>query len=164
MPIYEFYCNDCNTVFNFFSRSVNTTKHPACPRCHKPRLQRQVSLFAATGNAKEDHGAGDLSMDESKMERAMGMLEKEAAGINEGDPRQAAQLMRKFSDATGMSLGKKMEDALGRLESGEDPAQIEADMGDALDGDDDPLLLPDTKAREGARRQPPRRDETLYEM
>jgi len=24
MPIYEFYCRKCNTLYNFFSRSVNT--------------------------------------------------------------------------------------------------------------------------------------------
>ncbi|MEI6217463.1 MAG: zinc ribbon domain-containing protein, partial [bacterium] len=164
MPIYEFYCHDCNTVFNFFSRSVNTTKHPACPKCRKRRLRRQVSLFAATGNAKEDQGTDKLPMDEAKMERAMNMLEKEASGMKEDDPRQAAELMRKFSDATGMSLGKKMEEALGRLESGEDPERVEADMGDALDGNEDPLMLPGTKPREGSRRPPPQRDETLYEM
>ena len=26
MPIYEFYCPDCNTLFNFFSRTINTSK------------------------------------------------------------------------------------------------------------------------------------------
>jgi len=35
MPIYEFYCEDCNTLFNFFSRTVNTDKQPPCPRCRK---------------------------------------------------------------------------------------------------------------------------------
>ncbi|MCK4728291.1 MAG: zinc ribbon domain-containing protein, partial [Desulfobacterales bacterium] len=37
MPIYEFYCEDCNTIFNFFSRSVNTTKRPPCPRCKQKK-------------------------------------------------------------------------------------------------------------------------------
>ena len=26
MPVYEFYCEKCNTVFSFFSLGVNTTK------------------------------------------------------------------------------------------------------------------------------------------
>ncbi|MDH3798752.1 MAG: zinc ribbon domain-containing protein, partial [Desulfobacterales bacterium] len=43
MPIYEFYCEDCNTIFNFFSKSVNTTKTPKCPNCKKKRLSRQMS-------------------------------------------------------------------------------------------------------------------------
>ena len=33
MPIYEFYCRKCNTIYNFFSRSVNTEKIPFCPKC-----------------------------------------------------------------------------------------------------------------------------------
>ena len=99
------------------------------------------------------------------MERAMNMLEKEAGSINENDPRQAAQLMRKFSDVTGMNLGKKAEEALGRLESGEDPDKVEADMGDVLDGNEDPFMLPgETGTRGSGRKPPPKRDETLYEM
>lgn len=165
MPIYEFFCQECNTVFNFFSRSINTSKLPRCPKCHKPRLRRELSLFAATGKAKEGGGGDNLPMDESKMERAMNMLEKEAGSINENDPRQAAQLMRKFSDVTGMSLGKKAEEALGRLESGEDPDKVEADMGDMLDGKEDPFMQPGEKgARGSGRKPPPKRDETLYEM
>ena len=46
MPIYEFYCADCHTIFNFFSRTVNTRKSPLCPRCGKRTLDRQVSAFA----------------------------------------------------------------------------------------------------------------------
>jgi hypothetical protein len=26
MPMYEFYCPDCNTIFTFLSKSVNTEK------------------------------------------------------------------------------------------------------------------------------------------
>ncbi|MDP3283707.1 MAG: zinc ribbon domain-containing protein, partial [Desulfobacterales bacterium] len=38
MPIYEFYCQDCNTIYNFFSKSVNTKKSPNCPMCKTSRL------------------------------------------------------------------------------------------------------------------------------
>jgi hypothetical protein len=31
MPIYEFYCPDCNTIFNFFSRTINTSKKTPMP-------------------------------------------------------------------------------------------------------------------------------------
>lgn len=163
MPIYEFYCKQCNTVFNFFSKRINTSTLPHCPKCRKPRLQRQVSLFAATGHAKEG-GDSDMPIDDSKLERAMSMLEKEAAGINENDPRQAAQLMRKFSDVTGMNLGKKAEEALGRMEAGEDPDKVEADMGDILEGGEDPFMLPGAGRKGSTRSLPPKRDETLYEM
>ena len=53
-------------------------------------------------------------------------------GIDENDPRQAANVMRKLFDATGMPLGGGMQEALKRMESGEDPEKIEEDMGDVL--------------------------------
>ena len=44
--------------------------------------------------------------------------------------------MRKISDATGLSLGPQMEEALRRMEKGEDPERIEEEMGELLEGDD----------------------------
>ena len=108
MPIYEFYCEDCHTIFNFFSKSVNTTKRPKCPACKTKTLSRQMSAFAFTGKAKEDSDMDDLPFDEGKMEQAMNMLAGEAENINEDDPRQAANLMRKLTDMTGMELGPGM--------------------------------------------------------
>ena len=164
MPIYEFYCSKCNTIFSFFSRTVNTDTCPSCPKCVKNKLTRQVSLFAATGRAKEGANDEDFQIDESKMEQAMGMLANEAENINEDDPRQAAKLMRKFSDTTGLQFGESMEEALGRLESGEDPDTIEQEMGDLLNADEEPFVLPDSKASRAKHKPAPRRDDTLYEM
>lgn len=164
MPIYEFYCDHCNTIFNFFSRTVNTRKVPVCPRCKKNNLSRQVSMFAVTGRAQEDGDADDLPFDEGKMEKAMQMLAGEADKINEDDPRQAAQLMRKLTRMTGLDLGDGMEEALSRMEQGDDPEQIEAEMGDLLEGDD-PFQLKGKKGPGGhARRRAPDRDETLYDL
>lgn len=166
MPIYEFYCQQCHTIFNFFSRTVNTSKIPSCPRCKTPQLSRQMSSFAITGRAKEDDdGLEDLPFDESKMEKAMAMLATEAENINEDDPRQGANLMRKLTDMTGLEMGPAMQEALRRMEDGEDPDQIEAEMGDLLEGED-PFILPGQKGRRAAdaRARPPRRDETLYDL
>ncbi len=33
MPIYEFYCEQCHTIYNFFSRKINLEKIPDCPKC-----------------------------------------------------------------------------------------------------------------------------------
>ena len=164
MPIYEFYCEDCNTIFNFFSRSVNTTKKPKCPVCKTKTLSRQMSAFAFTGKAKEDGDMDDLPFDEGKMEKAMNMLAGEAESINEDDPRQAANLMRKLTDMTGMELGPGMQEALKRMEAGEDPDAIEAEMGDLL-GDEEPFLMPEKKGRgKGTKRAAPKRDGTLYDL
>ena len=164
MPIYEFYCEDCHTIYNFFSKSVNTTKKPKCPSCKTKTLSRQMSAFAFTGKAKEDSDMDDLPFDEGKMEKAMNMLAGEAENVNEEDPRQAANLMRKLTDMTGMELGPGMQEALKRMESGEDPDAIEAEMGDLLE-DEEPFMMPEKKGRaKGARRAAPRRDETLYDL
>ena len=165
MPIYEFYCPKCHTIYNFFSRSVNTDSRPACPGCKRDSLQRRVSTFAvvSAGKSEAEKGEYDLPIDEAKMENAVASLASEAEGMNEEDPRAAARLMQRFSQMTGLKLGKNMEEALRRLESGEDPEAIEAEMGDLLEGDESPFEIPDKK---GGRRSalPPARDETLYEM
>jgi putative FmdB family regulatory protein len=164
MPIYEFYCETCNTIFNFFSKSVNTTKRPVCPKCKKKKLSRQVSLFAIAGRATEDGDLEDLPLDESKMEQAMHMLAREADKIDQDDPRQAADLMRKLTDMTGVELGPGMQEALERMGKGEDPEQVEAELGDLLETED-PFLLPGKKGKGTRDQRPaPHKDETLYDL
>ena len=168
MPIYEFYCPDCHTIFSFLSKTVNTTKRPSCPKCGRTKLSREVSMFAMTGRAGEaDDELGDLPIDESKMEQAVNALASDAENINEDDPRAAAQLMRKFSNMTGLEFGESMENALHRMEAGEDPEKIEEEMGDAME-DEEPFLLPGQKAgKAGAAGRPrgaAKRDETLHEL
>lgn len=164
MPIYEFYCQHCNTIFSFFSRTVNTSKQPSCPKCQQPDLSRQVSRFAFTGRAKEKGEDEDLPFDESRMERAMQTLAAEAEHLDENNPRQAANLMRKLTDMTGVELGPGMQEALRRMERGEDPEAIEAEMGNLLEGEE-PFMLPDKRGGKGAAaRRRPQRDETLYDL
>jgi len=165
MPIYEFYCHKCNTVYNFFSKTVNTEKTPNCPKCKRIKLKRQMSIFAKLKHGGEE-GADEGGMppiDEAAMEKAMSMLASEADHINEDDPRQAANLMRKLTEATGMNLGPAMEEALRRMERGEDPEQIEAEMGDLLEGEE-PFLFGGTKGKKGTAKARPRVDETLYDL
>lgn len=162
MPVYEFYCFDCNTIYNFYSRSVNLEKRPPCPGCDNKALKRMVSRFATTSGADEDAGEGMPDIDESKLESAMGLLAGEAEKINEDDPRQAANLMRKFTEMTGMNLGDKMEEALGKLEAGEDPEAVEAEMGDLLD-DEEPFKMKKIGGGRG-RGKAPSVDKTIYEL
>jgi putative FmdB family regulatory protein len=163
MPIYEFYCDPCNTIFNFFSKTINTTKIPNCPKCKHKKLERQMSVFSVTGKASEDGEMDDLPIDEGKMEKAMMALAGEAENINEDDPRQAANLMRKLTDMTGMELGEGMQEALARMERGEDPEKIEADMGDLLEGED-PFIMTGKKGTPNGPKSAPIKDETLYDL
>lgn len=165
MPIYEFYCSNCHRLFNFYSGSVNTDKRPVCPRCRRVKLERRISMFSILrrrGDEDEDNPFPD--MDEDKLEKAMGLLAQEAQGIDEENPRQAAQLMRKLSDMTGMELGPGFQEALSRMEAGEDPEQVEADMGDVLE-QEDPF---EAKKKAGGamlrKMLPPKKDDHLYEL
>ncbi len=160
MPIYEFYCTDCNTIFNFFSSRINTEKRPLCPQCKRGPLDRVISTFAILRGAKEEDSTGLPDLDETKMEKAMSMMEREAHGLNEDDPRQTAQLMRKLCNNTGINLGSGMEEALRRMEAGEDPDKIEKEMGDLLNEED--LFKKTPKVSQKVRKEPPLRDEKLY--
>lgn len=164
MPIYEFLCGECNTIYKFFSRTVSTSKVPACPRCGTMSLNRVMSVFSVAKRGKDGSDAApDMpDFDEARMEKAMAMLARESGTIDEEDPRQAADLMRRLSDAAGLSLGPGMEEALGRLEKGEDPETIEEELGDLLEKED-PFIMQD-KGKAGPRRAKPQVDDTLYEF
>jgi putative FmdB family regulatory protein len=178
MPIYEFYCRHCHRVFNFLSRFVDTGKRPACPRCERDDLVRRASAFAISKGRKEEPkpDAPEADIDESRLERAMQALAGEMDSLDENDPRQGAHLMRKLFDATGMPIAGGMEEALRRMEAGEDPEKIEEDMGDVLEddpfggllggegGDKDPDAGKKKTAGRLRRMLPPTVDPELHEM
>ena len=122
---------------------------------------RQVSMFSTIETSGKETSTGDIPIDERKLEKAMNRLASEAENMGGEDPRQAADFMRKFSDMTGVKLGDGMQEALKRMESGEDPEKIEAEMGDVLESED-PFLTTGKKVKN--RAIPPLRDETLYEL
>ncbi len=162
MPIYEFYCDDCNTIFSFIASRVNTTKVPGCPKCNKD-LARRMSIFATAGRAREPGEDGLPDIDEGRMEQVLASLAREAENVNEDDPRQMAGVMRKFTQKTGLSLGDGMEEALSRMEAGDDPEKIEAEMGDILENED-PLSMFAQKALKTGRRVAPAHDEKIFEL
>jgi putative FmdB family regulatory protein len=162
MPIYEFYCADCHTIFKFLSKIVNTTKRPICPRCQKVQLERRMSVFSFSRGKQEAEEPDMPHLDEDKLERSMQALAREAEGIKEEDPRQAARLMRKVYDATGLKLGPGMQEAIRRMEAGEDPEEIEAELGDLMETEG-PFAEPSTKIQPKKSR-PPAKDDHLYEL
>jgi putative FmdB family regulatory protein len=165
MPVYEFYCSDCHRIFHFLSKRVNTEKRPGCPKCARPELERQVSVFAVSKGRQETSEDPMADVDEAKMEQAMMALAGEAGEIDDHDPRQAASLMRKLYDTTGIPLGPGMDEAIRRMEAGEDPDQIEEEMGDLLE-EEDPFGGRGPKGRKSLNKRhlPPSVDDTLYEL
>jgi len=160
MPIYEFFCRDCNTVFNFYSSTVNTSKIPLCPKCKKRELKRMMSKFSPVSNKKEEGDFSDIPFDESKMEQAIRVMEKEMYNVKDDDPRQIASLLRKMTEAAGGNLDEGMEEALRRMEAGEDPEKIEAEMGDQLN----PENIFSTRKKKARQAKKITYDETLYEL
>lgn len=170
MPIYEFFCANCNTLYSFFTATIDTEKRPDCPSCGRSELERRPARFAALtgsigGNDEEESGDDPFAgLDESQMEAAMTVLERELGGLDDSDPepRQLARAMRAVGDATGMEMGPRMEDLLSRLEAGADPESLEAEMGDldSEDGSVDEFFR--LKKRAAVRARRPRVDDELY--
>ncbi len=165
MPIYEFYCPDCHTVFNFFSAKIDTAARPDCPRCRRQELERKPSTFATLKHRGEDEEADDpfSGLDEAKLEGAMESLMQEMGGLeNEEDPRAMGRLMRRFGELSGLEMGDRMEEMIQRMEAGEDPESLEDEMGDDLGDDDFEDFFKLKKAVAGRRRRPRVDDELFF--
>jgi putative FmdB family regulatory protein len=144
MPIYEFACPKCRKIFNFLSKKVAPDSQPACPKCGRRKLIRQVSNFAHPRGLKEPSAAGSETdadaagppmpdMDDPRMMRAMAEMERDMEHLDENNPRHMAHMMKKMKDLMPEgSIPKEFDVAIKRLEAGEDPEKIEEDMGDVL--------------------------------
>ena len=144
MPIYEFLCQDCNRVFNFFARaSAAADRRPSCPKCGRRRMKKLFSRFAAVsrtparsasrGGEAAGDDAGEFSpAEEARMEKAMMSLAGDMDKIDENDPRQLASVMRRLAQATGEAVDPETDEMIGRLEAGEDPDKVEEKMADAF--------------------------------
>lgn len=169
MPIYEFYCPDCHTLFSFFSARFAPDAAPSCPRCARPGLARRPSRFAtprrSAGDAADEPDDLFSGLDESRLESAMEQLAGEIGDLDaEGpqDPRQVSRFLRRFADLTGLEAGPKLQEMLTRLDRGEDPDALEQEMGGA-EGDEDLAELFRTKRAALAHRlRRPKVDDTLY--
>ena len=144
MPIYEFACPKCRVIFNFLSRRINPGHLPTCPKCGNKKLFKQMSNFAMPRGAKEpttpdrpgaDAGSPMPDLNDPRVMRAMNEMERDMASVDENNPRHMAHMMRKMKDLLPPgSMPREMDIAIKRLEAGEDPEKIEADMGDLLGG------------------------------
>jgi putative FmdB family regulatory protein len=142
MPIYEFACPKCRRIFSFLSKRVNPARPPACPKCGGKKMSKQVSQFAMTKGLKESSatpgadapdGPPLSDFDDPRVERAMMEMERDMAHLDENNPRHMAHMMKKMKDLMPPgSVPKELDVAIKRLEAGEDPEKIEADMGDVL--------------------------------
>jgi len=141
MPIYEFACQKCRRIFSFLSKRVNPDRSPTCPKCGNKKLKKEVSRFAMTRGLKEpaakteadDGGPPMPDFEDPRVERAMMEMERDMEHLDENNPKHMAHMMRKMKNLMPPgSMPKELDTAIKRLEAGEDPEKIEADMGDLL--------------------------------
>src|SRR6476659_11432756 len=135
MPIYEYRCEDCRRKVSLFfgSFSVAERKTEAgeieCPRCGSKKLDRLISRVNMM------RGESALSEDSMPdMDDAGGMFD----GLEDDDPRSVARWARRMKDSLGeeADMGPEFDQALARIEAGEDPDKVMEDMDpDALGGD-----------------------------
>lgn len=126
MPIYEYLCSSCNTIYQFLIRGDRNEDELLCPKCEAGDLKRVMSTFStnSAGKGTDDSMADDF------------------ADIDENDPRSMAKAVRKMADEMGEDLGPELEHALNRLEAGEDPEKIEQELEEMGLGDEGGMGAP----------------------
>ena len=147
MPIYEYLCHSCNRVYSFIAKRPGEQKRPTCPKCGNRQLKKMISSFAVVGSRRKDspgapegaeggpaEGGGPDPLDDPRVEREMMKLMSEAESLDENDPRQLGHLMRRMGEITGEPMEPEMEEAVRRLEAGDDPEKVEEDMAGFEDG------------------------------
>lgn len=186
MPIYEYYCADNHTIYQFYAKTLAQGQTvPRCPDNPKFKLKKLVSAFAVTKGGKReepaamgpagDAGMGD-SADDARIEAAMGEMEQEFASVDENDPRAMARMMRKMSEVTGEKIDGEMEEVVRKLEEGVDPETLEEQLGGAEgngEGGPDGMGIDGPAAKAGGPREKKhrfkarrvlRRDPKLYDF
>lgn len=184
MPIYEYYCPDNNTIYQFYAKTLAQGQTvPKCPENPQYRMRKRVSAFAVTRGGKKDEASepatpspsGDTAED-ARMEAAMSAMEHEFSNVDENDPRAMARMMRRMSELTGEKIDGEMEEVVRKLEEGADPDSLEEQLGGGDEGAglDDPYSEgpgagePPVDPKEPRHRfrvkpRAPRRDPKLYD-
>ena len=80
-----------------------------------------------------------------------------------------AGFLRRLYGSADMPVGPAMEEAMRRMEAGEDPDAIDEELGDRIEaempfGEDASPLTKEGRTKWKGRRRPPMRDETLYSL
>ena len=122
MPIYEYRCADCKRKVSVFFRSLSVVDHGAarCPICGGSHLTRLVSRVRTirSEEARLDSLADDTML----------------SGLDEKDPKSMGRWMRKIAAESGEAMPAEFDEVVGRLESGEDPENIEKSMPELTEG------------------------------
>ena len=97
-----------------------------------PRGAKEPEAASPSGG---DEGMPPMpDMDDPRIMHAMGELEKNMDSLDENNPKHVAYMMKKMKDLMPAgTMPKEMDVAIKRLEAGDDPEKVEADMGPELE-------------------------------
>ncbi|MBQ7188110.1 MAG: zinc ribbon domain-containing protein [Kiritimatiellae bacterium] len=173
MPLYEFYCGPCHTIFTFRSHRVDTTTVPPCPVCGKP-LKREVSLVNSciAGKVAEPGSYDNDELANAKTEELIAQMSNRMMEMegDDAEPADAVRMMRELARTSGLKFNKDVEEAFARIESGEDPEKIDQEFQEVFDETHNPFDGSDEES--GAisfsdfwkRMHPPRHDPDWHDM
>ncbi len=122
MPTYEYHCQKCNNRFErYLSYHEYESKSISCPSCGSTNIQRII---------------GNVRIAISEQSRIETMVNPSNLDGIEEDPKALGHLMRRMGDEMGEEMGPEFNEVISRLESGQDPEQIEKNMPDLGDIED----------------------------
>jgi putative FmdB family regulatory protein len=123
MPTYDYHCEDCHKRSSIYQTYEQYGVDPVlCRHCGGSRLKRIIGRvrFARSADSRLDDLSDPASWD----------------GFDEEDPRAMARMMRRMGQELGEDIPPEFDEIVDRLESGEDPEQIEKDLPEYSDGAD----------------------------
>lgn len=115
MPIYDFRCQTCGArVAVRISYRDYDTAQPVCPHCGQATLVRRITPVRV---AKSTEQRLDSLADPTRF-----------ADVDENDPRAMGRMLREMAAEAGEDLGGEFSAVVERLEAGDAPEAIEADL------------------------------------
>lgn len=174
MPLYEFYCKNCHTVYTFRSQRVDTVTVPECPDCGG-KLSRQVSSFSHIVKSGDREDLGGFDRDEISQAEQEELISKmgrrlDAMNDDDADPAEAVKVMREMAEQGGLRFNADVREAMARIEAGVDPEKIDEQFKEVFDLENPFESDSGTKAAKNAAQEflrrlcPPRRDPKWYDM
>lgn len=117
MPIYEYRCQDCGKRANIYQTYAEYGEVPvSCPHCSSDQLQRLI---------------GRVRVARSEGERLDTLTDPDRwSDLDQEDPRAIGRMMRQMSREMGEEMPPEFDEVVDRLESGEDPDEIEKSLPD----------------------------------
>lgn len=116
MPTYQYTCYQCKKRFEvYLTYEEYDQAQVTCPACQSENVHRRIGRIRI---ARTEESRLDNLMDTENLD-----------GIEE-DPKALGRLMRQMGNELGEEMGPEFDEVVSRLESGQDPEEIERDLPD----------------------------------